>query len=474
MTDRRLRIAMAGAALATLLAALLGIGVRATYGGHAAVDEPQYLLTALSLWEDHDLDVADELADERYRDFFDAELPIQTSELDDGRQLSPHDPLLPLLLAVPMGLAGWVGAKVLIAVLAGVTSALLVWLAVRRFDTPVVVAGVGVAVLGASPPIAVYGQQVYPEVLAALALLTGVALASGPLRRTALIGLALSLTALPWLGVKYLPVAAALAATVLVRLVREGRRRMAGVLAVGLAVSGVIYLLVHRLLWGGWTVYATGDHFEQTGEFSVVGTEPDYIGRSLRLVALLTDRVYGLVSWQPAWLLAVPAVAALLVAGVSGLRHCRAVVAVPLLAGWAVATWMALTMHGYWWPGRQVVVVLPLAAVAALWWIGRMPPRAQRLALVLGALGVIHLGALLLDGWARQITWVVGFEGVNDPVYEALRPIFPDYRAQGPGFWPLHIGWMAAVIVLLVLGARSVRSQHPEPDEIDRERTLVP
>ena len=474
MTDRRLRIAMAGAALATLLAALLGIGVRATYGGHAAVDEPQYLLTALSLWEDHGLDVTDELADARYRDFFDAELPIQTSELENGRQLSPHDPLLPLLLAVPMGLAGWVGAKVLLAVLAGVTSALLVWLAVRRFDTPAVVAGVGVAVLGASPPIAVYGQQVYPEVPAALALLSGVALATGPLRRTALVGLTLSLTALPWLGVKYLPVAAALAVVVLVRLVREGRRRTAGGLAVGLAVSGAIYLLVHRLLWGGWTVYATGDHFEQTGEFSVVGTEPDYIGRSLRLVALLTDRAYGLVSWQPAWLLAVPAVAALLVAGGSGLRHRRAVVAVPLLAGWAVATWMALTMHGYWWPGRQVVVVLPLAVVAALWWIGRMSPRAQRLALVLGAVGVIHLGALLLDGWAREITWVVGFEGVDDPVYQALRLIFPDYRAQGPGFWPLHIGWVAAVLVLLVLGARSARTQRVGAGTVRRERTLVP
>ena len=41
MTDRRLRIAMAGAAAATMVAALLGIGMRATYGGHAAVDEPQ-------------------------------------------------------------------------------------------------------------------------------------------------------------------------------------------------------------------------------------------------------------------------------------------------------------------------------------------------------------------------------------------------------------------------------------------------
>jgi len=473
VTDRRLRIAMAGAAAATMVAALLGIGMRATYGGHAAVDEPQYLLTALSLWEDHDLDIADELDGERYRDFFDAELPVQTSELSDRRQLSPHDPLLPLLLAPPMGLGGWVGAKVMLVVLAGATSALLVWVAVRRFDVPVTVAGVGAALAGASPPLAVYGHQVYPELPAALALLAGVALATGPLRRPALAGFALAVTAMPSLGVKYLPVAAALALVVVIRLVSERRRDIAVRLVLVLAGSGAFYLVVHRLLWGGWTVYATGDHFEQTGEFSVVGTEPDYVGRSLRLVALLVDRAYGLVTWQPGWLLAVPAVAALVVASAPRLRHRRAVVVVPLLAGWAVATWPALTMHGYWWPGRQVVVVLPLATLAVLWWLARVVPRFLPLGLGLAALGVLHLGALLADGWAREITWVVGFEGVDDPLYQLMRPIFPDYRAQGPGFWPFHIGWVVAVLVLLVVGARSARAPLAVPGELT-ERTLVP
>ena len=32
--------------------------------------------------------------------------------------------------------------------------------------------------------------------------------------------------------------------------------------------------------------------------------------------------------------------------------------------GWATATWLALTMQGYWWSGRQTVVVLPLAVLA--------------------------------------------------------------------------------------------------------------
>ncbi|MFL6129503.1 MAG: hypothetical protein ACJ73E_10610, partial [Mycobacteriales bacterium] len=55
---RRLRLAMVVVGLLAVLAAGLGAGVPSTYGGHAAVDEPQYLLSALSLWEDHDLDIA--------------------------------------------------------------------------------------------------------------------------------------------------------------------------------------------------------------------------------------------------------------------------------------------------------------------------------------------------------------------------------------------------------------------------------
>ena len=41
----------------------------ATYGGRVTADEPQYLLSATSLGEDVDLDIADEIAAERYRTF---------------------------------------------------------------------------------------------------------------------------------------------------------------------------------------------------------------------------------------------------------------------------------------------------------------------------------------------------------------------------------------------------------------------
>jgi hypothetical protein len=439
----------------TLAAGLLGLGVRATYGGHAAVDEPQYLLTALSLAEDGDLNIADELTDRRWRAFFDAELPVQTQPLAGGRQISPHDSLLPILIAGPMGVGGFLAAKAALAVLAGITAALVLWVAVRRFAVPLGLAAGGVAIAFASPPLAVYAQQVYPELPAALAVVVAVAALTGRLGRGGLAALAIAVVALPWLSVKYVPVAAILALAGWALLLRARRRVAAGALAGVLAAAGLGYLAVHRAIWGGWTVYATGDHFVTTGEFSVVGVDPNYVGRGLRLVGLLVDRGYGLAAWQPAWLLALPAMAALLALRPRGWP----VLALPLAAGWLMATFIALTMHGFWWPGRQVVIVLPLALLGVLWWLSHGPPRARRrpVALALGLTGVFGYACLLIDGWARQVTWVTGFERVDNPVYQAIRTVLPDYRGGGADLWIRHLGWIAILAGLAVAGWRGAR-----------------
>ena len=449
---RPLAIAMLVAALAATLAAGLGTGVRTTFGGQAAVDEPQYLLTALSLWEDRSLDISDELAQQRWRDFHDAELPVQTEVLAGGRQVSPHDPLLPVLLAVPMGLGGWLAAKLTLAVLAGGVAALAVWVAVRRFGVRPWLAGAGTAVVMASPPLAVYGQQVYPELPAAAAVLVAVAAGTGALDRRGLVTVALAVVALPWLSVKYLPVAAVLAVLVLWRLARRGRVTATFALAGGLGAAGVLYLALHRLWWGGLTVYATGDHFQQTGELSVMGVEPDYAGRTLRLVGLVVDRGYGLAAWAPVWLLALVAVGALLRRRPPG----AALLLLPVAAGWAVATWAAFTMHGFWWPGRQVVVVLPLLLVAVLWWADRVAgPLGRAAAALLGAVGLVSTAALLVDGWARELTWVSGFQQVDDPLYAWARLLLPDYRGELTSRdWLLHAAWIAVLAGLALAGWR--------------------
>jgi hypothetical protein len=358
---------MAAAFLVALVVGLLGIDVRATVGGRAAVDEPQYLLTALSLAEDGDLDISDELADKRWRAFHDTNLPVQTQPKADGSAISPHDPLLPLLIAAPMGLWGFEGAKATMSVIAGLAAALTVWIAVRRFGVrPSLATGV-VAVAFASPPLGIYAQQVYPEMPAALATLAAVAAMTGSWSRRAQVVFVLAVVALPWLSVKYAAVAATLAVAGLWRLWQARGRQAVLVLFGVLAGMGVVYLVVHQVIWDGWTVYASGDFFQEPGEFAVVGTDPDYLGRSERLSALLIDRHWGIAAWQPAWLLVVPAVTALLAARPRG----WAGLVLPATAGWLVATFVALTMSGFWSPGRQVVVILPLLLLGYLGWVVR-------------------------------------------------------------------------------------------------------
>jgi hypothetical protein len=439
--------------LLTVLAAGLGIGVRATHGGHAAVDEPQYLLSALSLWEDHDLDISDELADRRFLAFHDPDLPVQTTVRPDGSQLSPHDPLLPVLLAVPMGLGGWVAAKLTLAVLAGILAALLLWVAVRRFAVPPRLAVPGVALATCTAPLAVYGQQVYPELPGALAALVAVAAMTAPRPRPRTLSvLALAIVALPWLSVKYAPVAAALYLVTAVGLWRAHRRRAAAVLTGVLAAGGIVYLAAHKAIYGGITAYASGDHFQSSGEFGVVGFHPNYPGRSIRLLGLLVDRDFGVAAWQPAWFLVIPALVALLVARP---RHWPALAA-PLLAGWATATWIALTMQGYWWPGRQLVVVLPLAVLVILVWLARARRAVLVTAAALAVAGVGYYASLLVTGSVSNTTWVLAPDDLVLHWPAAL--LLPDDRDLTTADQVRYAAWVVITVITVVTALLALRT----------------
>jgi hypothetical protein len=436
----RLWPAVAAVGLLAFLGAAAGIRVPATHGALTTADEPQYLLTAISLAADRDLDIADELAAGRWRAFHAPPLPEQTEPLASGRRLSPHDPLLPLLLAAPVAAGGWAGAKLAMAGLAGLLAGLLLWTAVRRFGVPVGTGLLVVAVFALSPPLAVYGTQIYPELPAALAALAVVAAltAPGPPGRAGVVVVGAAVAALPWLAVKYVPVAAVLALLAVWRLLRGGARRRALALAAGLVAAGVAFVVLHRWWYGGWTPYAAGDHFV-AGELTAVGSDPDYLGRSRRLLGLVTDRGFGLAAWQPAFLLAVPALAALLRRRPAG----WAAVALPLAAGWLVATFLALTMHGWWFPGRQVVVVLPLAVLAVASWASS---RRRRVAVAVGGgVGVVAYAWLVADGLAGRVAWAVDFFATGNPAYRAWRLVLPDYLAVTTATWVLHAAWLAVL-----------------------------
>ncbi|MCU0269362.1 MAG: hypothetical protein MUF83_12040 [Acidimicrobiales bacterium] len=434
----------------------LAVGAKAEYRARTTADEPQYLLSALSLWEDRDLDIADELAAERWRAWHDAGLPEQTRELEGGSRVSPHDPLLPVLLAVPVGLGGWLGAKLALAGLAGVLAAATVWVAVRRFAVRVPVAVGVVVALSVVPPLAAYGTQVYPELPAALAVVAAVGALTGSLHRRGLAVVAVALVALPWLSVKYAPVVVALAGVAAWRLVADRRWRAVTGLGAWGAANAVAFAVVHQLIYTGWTPYAAGDHFVE-GQLTVMGRDPDHLDRSVRLLGLLVDRSFGLAAWAPAFLLAVAALGALVRRRPSG----WAALVVPLAAAWLNATFLALTMHGWWWPGRQVVVAVPLAVVAVAWWCDRV----GRPALVaLGALtlaGVASWLGLLAEVYRGERALILDFYETAALPYRWWATLLPDGLRPGDDTGLVAL-WLGLVAALAVAGWHSLPA-HPIP-----------
>ena len=270
MTPTRLVMLLAAMLLVGLAVALwcapwCVVAARRT-DARTTADEPQYLLTAISLGEDGDLDISDERADGRFRDFHEARAPdAGGARRADGSRVSPHDPLLPALLAVPVR-ARRVGR--------GEARAR----AARRRCSPRRCSGSRCA---ASPcrsgsrcsPCSRSRSprrsrstrtQVYPELPAALAVTVAIGALTGPLRRRrARRRSAATLVALPWLSVKYAPVVVVLAAIAL-RPALAARRTVVAAARSSLALGarrGRVPRVCTRLWYGGWTVYAAGGHF---------------------------------------------------------------------------------------------------------------------------------------------------------------------------------------------------------------------
>lgn len=454
-------------AVVTLIS-LCGIGARAAYGARTTADEPQYLLTASSLADDRDLDISNQLDARSYLPYHEITVDTQTRVLDEsGRRVSPHDPLLPVLLTVPMAIGGWVGAKSALAVVAGLTAALTVWIADRRFAVDRTTATVVVIGCFAGLPLAAYGTQVYPEMPAALLVTIAVAVLTAAPDRLGLGSVTLTMIAivgLPWLAVKYVPVAAAVGLALLI-----GTRRrpglVFGIVAVAVA-AGAVYLGVHQAIYGGWTVYASGDHFESTGEFAVVGTDVNMLGRSRRLIGLLVDRRFGIGVWSPIWFLVPPA----LVAAVRAAREsdaeldrddlkphvwlCVAVVVV----GWLNATYVALTMHGWWVAGRQLVVVLPIAAVLVAQWAALDRRRLLATGL-LGVIGVSNWLWLAAESTIGRRTLVIDFAETVAPFYRVLSPLFPDGTTGGGADDVGLLAWTVFVVGGALVAGRSTLTE---------------
>jgi hypothetical protein len=402
-------------------------------------DEPHYLMVAESLLRDGDVSLERDYAEGRYAVFHDAPLaPHFRVRGKDGAIHSLHAVGLSVLVLPAWALAGYAGVTVLMALLAA-----LVALEVREWvreltgrDGLAEAAGWAFAL---SPPLVHYAGLVFTEVPAALALSFGLRHARrldlGP---AAALAVGLAAAALPWLNVRYTPLAVLVVAHALWR---HPRARVAAA-ALGPAVASAAGLLAyHQVLYGFWDPRR------------VYGRRPELAVSTLAegLPGLLLDQEFGLLVYAPVLALALPGFAFL------WRRDRRLAIVVGAALGVVLLTAGAWPMWrgGFNPPARFLVPIVPLLAVAvALAWDRRG----------------LTAGASLLLGW----TLWTGLAGAFDPQLvhrdrDGTAPLFrqlsgarewtgllPAYVLGDPDRHRLGAVWAVAILAALPWRARAV------------------
>ncbi len=343
-------------------------------------DEPHYLMVAESLRRDGDLSLERDYAEGRYAAFHDAPLaPHYRVRGRGGAVYSLHAVGLSVLVLPAWAVGGLAAVTVFMALLAA-----LVALEVREWTRDVTgraslaeAAGWAAAL---SPPLLHYAGLVFTEVPAALALSFGLRWARRPgLGAGGAVAVGLAAAALPWLNVRYAPLAVLVVAHAAWRHPRA--RAAAAVLAPTLA-SAAGLPVHHQVLYGFWDPRR------------VYGRRPEFALSTLTegLPGLLFDQEFGLLAYAPVLALAVPGLVLLWRRD----RRLAATAAVALLAVALTAGSWHMWRGGFNPPGRFLVPVVPVLWVAvAMAWDRRG----------------LTAGASLLLGW----TLFAGLGGASRP-----------------------------------------------------------
>jgi hypothetical protein len=435
----------------------LSIGLRATRAASITGDEPFYLLTTQSLLQDGDLDLRQRYERESYREFFDHPdgLWRQSVPNQDGQLLSPHEPGLSVLVIPGFLIDGLRGVQVQLLLLAAATfSVAFVFAALETRAW--LFSWLATALVGLSATAFVYSTEVYPEIPAALCLLIAVLLVRGE-RQDAVSGVVLAalLTVLAWLGMKYVVLGALVALFFLLRASRHGRLALLGLSA----VSGVAYIWAHYALFGDLTAYSVNTVHEGAAAGDVLRAHIGFGDRAYRLWGLFIDERFGIGRWAPVLLL-VPASLPLLTRNGQIGRLVLVLIACQLL----IATFVAITMMGWWFPGRTLLVVLPLMPLVLALLLQRLSSTGRAIVLALGLCTLLFTALLWSAGSSGEVVQAVDPFEMRALPFRWSSHLFPDYRAWTSETVVLTVAWLGlAAGAAIRLSRRRVAGRRSRP-----------
>ncbi len=307
--DRALVVAVAVMAIGSVLVS----GWPAPQG-----DEPHYLIVAHSLWEDGDIDLADDYGDRVYGAYHPGPLsPHYKPGLEEGSRYSMHGVGYPLLLLPAYFLGRLISPTAPVAVARALQMLLYALFAFSLYRLIELLANRQAALLGTVTavglaPLVLAPLHLFPETAAMTLMCASVWLMlrpdSGLPGADWLAGLLLAL--LPWLGVKYIPLVGCAAVLGPWAANRAGwARRMATGLSIVL-VSLAAHALFTWMLYGSLSpsaVYLGSDpSFGRQPGFGDRWTEylADWPNAGRTLIGYFMDQKEGLLAVGPHYLLA--------------------------------------------------------------------------------------------------------------------------------------------------------------------------
>lgn len=406
-------------------------------------DEPHYLMVADSLIRDGDVSLEQDYLDGRYRAFHPGPLqPHYRVRGRDGAIHSLHALGLSLLILPAYALGGYPAVSLFMAGLAGLLAREVREL-VRGSTGEDGLAEGAAWIVALSPPLVHYAGLVFTEVPAAL--LVAVALRRVPgiaeAKTPVVIAWGAAVSFLPWLNVRYALLGALL---LLYALSRRPDVRRAALLLAPMAASGLALAAYH------WALYGFFD------PRLVYGRHPEFSAATLPegVPGLMLDQEFGLLVYAPVLALAVPGF----------VRLWRARRGLALAGGGMAASVVLVAGSWHMWrggfnpPGRFLVPVLPILAVATAFALRRGVGAAAALAIGWG------LWTGLSGAWEPRL--VHRDRDGTAPLFRAASGaeewtrLLPAYVLGEPDRHRLAAVWAAALGAVAVLATRTPRA-HP-------------
>lgn len=371
-------------------------------------DEPFYVMTAISIVRDRDLDEFNNYANRDYDEFYPEEplpaawrgWPAFPRDLPPHPAISERDGLhtkhglgLSFLIAIPYAIAGRVGAM-LVVTLAAVLLSGQMFLLARESGAQDQISAMSAIALAVTMPIAPYALLIFPEIPAALLIIYAVRRLSSSSNSTwQWLATGAAIGFLPWLHQRFAIVSAVFAAILLYRIVLS-RSRSGAVALLPVALGGFSIIGYNLWLYGQFT-QNTADHAGFSG----------LSGTLNGLGGLLLDAQWGLLVMAPLTLICIAAIPTWARAN----RRTATVVALTvspyLLIVGAYQVWW-----GEWGPAaRYLVPVVPLLAAPLATWLKHGSVAQWSI-----AAGAWMFGMLLtVIGFANPQRWYHHPDGIN-------------------------------------------------------------